>query len=112
MAKKRRFTPRCALLCTALAISSAVPACGGSAAKPAKVDRGVVNLQCDIPDAEVWVDGRYFREAGELKSPFRLRPGDHRIEVRHQGFHSMYYELSVEAGSRHTLRVQLAKRLP
>jgi hypothetical protein len=54
----------------------------------------------------------YFREVSELKRAFRLRPGDHRIEIRHDGYHSMYYELSVGAGTRHTLQVDLAKRLP
>ena len=87
-------------------------ACGGTAPVAKQDVRAIVSLQCDVDDAEVWVDGRYFREVSELKRAFRLRPGDHRIEIRHDGYHSMYYELSVGAGTRHTLQVDLAKRLP
>jgi len=70
-----------------------------------------VTLQCDVADAEVWVDGRYFREVAELTRAFRLTAGVHRIEVRHSNYHSMYYELDVVAGERKTLSVALAKRL-
>jgi len=87
------------------------PACGGRAPAAKQEVRAIVSLQCDVDDAEVWVDGRYFREVSELKRAFRLRAGDHRIEIRHDAYHSMYYELSVGAGTRHTLQVELAKRL-
>tara|TARA_R110002096_G_scaffold77896_7_gene183289 strand:- start:22578 stop:22913 length:336 start_codon:yes stop_codon:yes gene_type:complete len=99
------------LLLTALAATSS-SACGGNAPAAKQETRAIVSLQCDVEDAEVWVDGRYFREVSELRKAFRLRAGEHRIEVRHDRYHSMYYELSVGAGTRHTLRVDLAKRLP
>ena len=73
---------------------------------------GVMSLHCDVADAEVWIDGRYYREVAELRRAFRLSVGEHRIEVRHSGHHSMYYEVMVEAGSRQSLEVDLAKRLP
>ena len=106
------MTMRTLLLCTAISCFLGPLACGGSATERPRNDRAIVKLQCDVPDAEVWVDGRYFREVSELRNAFRLRPGEHRIEVRHPGYHSMYYELTAKAGSRHTLRVDLARRLP
>jgi hypothetical protein len=87
-------------------------ACGGSPAPRKSQPTALVTLQCDVPDAEVWVDGRYFREVAELSRAFRLRAGVHRIEVRHQNYHSMYYELAVKAGTQKVLRVELAERLP
>ncbi len=96
----------------ALILAPFVSACGGGTPTVKQEARGIVSLQCDVADAEVWVDGRYFREVRELSGAFRLRAGDHRIEVRHDDYHSMYYELSVGAGTRHTVRVELAKRLP
>ncbi len=72
---------------------------------------GVLSLHCEVADAEVWIDGRYYREVAELR-PFRLGVGDHRIEVRHSGYHSMYYEVTMDVGNRQTLDVELAKRLP
>lgn len=99
------------LVAALLGATPALVGCGGASPAP-RVERGVVALQCEVSDAEIWVDGRYFREVAELTSAFRLRPGEHRIEVRHPAYHSMYYELTVEPGSRHTLKVELARRLP
>ncbi|MCP4444694.1 MAG: hypothetical protein GY811_05015 [Myxococcales bacterium] len=112
MASTRSIGACLAILLGVLSAQVVMPACGGQANQGRKSDRAIVALRCDVPDAEVWVDGRYFREVAELKRAFRLRAGEHRIEVRHHDYHSMYYELSVQAGTRHTLRVELAKRLP
>ena len=87
-------------------------ACGGSPAPRKPQPTALVTLQCEVADAEVWIDGRYFREVAELSRAFRLRAGAHHIEVRHQNYHSMYYELAVTAGTQRVLRVELAERLP
>lgn len=93
-------------------IGGSTLSCGGAQAPAKRNNRAIITLQCKVADAEVWVNGRYFREVAELSKSFRLREGTHRIEVRHQDYHSMYYELTVSAGTRETLEVELAKKLP
>ncbi len=94
-----------------LALALVLTSCGG-ASSPKMRPTGTLSLHCDVAEAEVWVDGRYYREVAELRRAFRLSVGEHRIEIRHAGHHSMYYEVTVKAGSRQSLEVELAERLP
>lgn len=87
-------------------------ACGG-APKPTPVPpKGLLLLQCEVADAEIWLDSRYLREVREVKGGIRLETGLHRIEVRHRDFHSTYLEVELAPGERRRLEVQLARRLP
>jgi hypothetical protein len=91
-----------ALLCVA--------SCGTAANKP-KPASAVLYVLCEVEDAEVWLDSRYLRSVAELKRGVRLRPGHYRVEVRRSSYHSMYYEISLEAGEKHTLRAELVPNL-
>lgn len=75
-------------------------------------DSAVLLVQCPIKDAEIWLNSRYFRNAGEFTRGVRLRPGAYRIEVRHSDFHSMYYEVDLAPKQRKVLEVALAPRFP
>lgn len=67
-------------------------------------------VNCEVADAEVWINSRYSRTTAELKRGIRLKAGNYRIEVRHREYHSRYYELTVKAKERRTLDVDLARR--
>ena len=92
-------------------LSSGCPHAGQSASQAPHAS-GVLLVKCPIADAELWVDSKYVRELREIKSGVRLSAGHHRIEVRHESYHSMYFDLDIGAGERRTLDVDLAPRLP
>lgn len=87
-------------------------ACGPASSRRAETSKAILVIACPQSDAEVWIDGEYLRVAKELRRGVRLPIGRHRVEVRHDRFHSMYYEVELAAGERRTLQVELAARLP
>ena len=72
----------------------------------------IIHFDAPIKDAEVYVDGRFIRRIRELRGGLALSPGAHRIEVRHDHYHSLYLELRVEKRERRTIPVKLAPILP
>lgn len=94
----------------ALIVVLAFVACGGSVPvrKPAG---GILVLKCDLPEAEIWLDSKYFREVAETTRGVRLPAGTHRLEVRHPDYHSMYYEVELVPEERRVIEVQLAPLL-
>lgn len=86
--------------------------CGGvgKAGNASAKQGAVLIVKCQIKDAEVWINSRYSRSAAEFARGLRLKPGSYRIEVRHEGYHSRYFEISLEAKERETLEVELAQR--
>ena len=86
--------------------------CGGASqnTKLSANNSAVLIVKCEIPAAEVWINSRYSRSAAEFTRGLRLRPGSYRVEVRHSGYHSRYFELELAAKERRTLDVQLAQR--
>ncbi len=85
--------------------------CGGGQRQAAKSKASAVLIvKCKLPKAEVWINSRYSRSAGEFARGLRMRPGDYRVEVRQSGYHSMYYEVTLAAEERRTLQVDLAKQ--
>ena len=99
---------RCGL---AWAFLLVIGACGPHEARKPPAPSAVLLLRCDQAEAEMWLDSRYLREVQELKGGLRLPPGPHRLELRHTGFHSRYYELDLKADERLSLAVELAPRL-
>ncbi len=72
----------------------------------------VLRIECKVPDAEVYLDSKYFREIAEMRAGVRLKPGEYRVEVRHSDYHSRYFEFTLEQNERKLLSVELAARLP
>lgn len=89
-------------------------ACGGSQNHPgpARSDDAVVVLDCAVKQAEVYVNDRQIGQCGDLPGGIALSPGLHRIEIRHDDYHTAYYELTLVEAERRTLRVDLAPALP
>ncbi len=56
---------------------------------------GVVKITCNVPSAEVWVDERYVAEVSSLIDGIAVSPGNHRLEIRHDDYHTFYTEIDV-----------------
>lgn len=107
------MTRRSAIL-IGLVLVIAVGCGGGPSAGVNKPQRNDAILHFDTPvkNAEVYVDGRLIRRVRELRGGLALSPGSYRIEIRHDHYHSLYLELTVEKRERRTIPVKLAPILP
>lgn len=75
-------------------------------------DDAVVKVTADVPDAGLFVDGRYVGPVGEYRGGVAVEPGVHRFELRHDDHFSWYAELTLAARERKSIVVDLAPRLP
>jgi hypothetical protein len=83
-----------------LALAGAI---AGGGCRPARGPTGaalVVRAPAADDDADVWVDGDYVGQLGELRNPttgpIRLAPGVHRVEVRKPGRFPVQQTVRVE----------------
>jgi hypothetical protein len=104
---------RCLVLCACVTAAGAAAVgasgCGGPP-EPAprfSASDAVILVQSNVPDAELWVDERFVAPVGALQGGVALRPGTHRIEVRHARYHGFYETVTVAAHERSTLEVRL-----
>jgi hypothetical protein len=83
--------------------------CGGPprSGQRSSASDAVILVQSNVPDAELWIDERFVAPVGALRGGVTLRPGTHRVEVRHPGYHSFYDAVTVRARERNTLAVRL-----
>jgi len=86
--------------------------CPGARSGERGRDNAVVILRCDVPDAALWLDGRYIQEIGAMKGGISVHPGRHRIEIRHDEHFSYYSELELAPKERRIVDVDLAPILP
>jgi hypothetical protein len=71
-----------------------------------------VRVECNVPDATVWIDDLLAGSAREWKSEgHQIRAGFHRIEIRHPGYYSFFQEVDLPAGSRTVVNAQLRELL-
>lgn len=96
-----------------LAIAVAVGACGGArrSADGIGKDDGIVLIRSDVADAEVWVNERRVGFVADLEAGIALSPGQHRLELRHDRYHTHYRLLDIEPRARLTLDIELAEVL-
>jgi hypothetical protein len=98
-------------LAIALGLAGAA-ACGGSQrGGPPAESSALLKVDCPVTDAMVWVDDAAVGEIAELPRGVRVRPGEHRIEVRHDRFHTRYFMVTLRQGEEKVLRVALAEVL-
>lgn len=79
------------------------------------VDVGAVRLKVTPRDAEVFVDGGYVGIVDEFDGTFQrlhLETGQHRIEVRKDGFEPLVFDVNVTIGHTLTLRGELQPAVP
>ena len=88
-------------------------ACGGTQRSGGARDgHAIVHIECEVGAAEVIVNDRPIRRIDELRGGLALSPGRHRIEVRHDRYHSRYFEITVGDSEQVRLEVELAEILP
>lgn len=89
----------------------ALGACAHGAGRTELRPAGGLVLHCEPPDAEILLDDQYVGTAvGFAGRPIRLPAGLVRLELRREGYFSVYHELRVVEGLRQTLSVQLRRR--
>jgi hypothetical protein len=98
----------------AAALSALACACGGSKPHPGGVERddAIVQLRCNVRDAQVYVDGRFVAPLDAIARGIAVEPGFHRIELRRDDYFSSYLELELGRAERRKVRVDLAPVLP
>jgi hypothetical protein len=95
----------------ALAALALAAGCGGATRRADDGARGHLIVRAAVPDATLWIDEAFVAELRDAAAGVRLRPGDHRVEVRHDGHHAFYGEVELAAGERRTLDVELVPYL-
>jgi hypothetical protein len=101
-----------ALLVIVVAVG-AVAACGPKR-PPSGVDAddAIVRIKSNVPDANVFVDGRYYGAVKMLRGGLAFEAGRHRLELRHEDYFSRYVELELARRERKQLDLDLAPVLP
>lgn len=72
----------------------------------------IIAIECNVAEAEVWVNDRFVAHVRGLRGGMGLSPGTHRIEFRHDHHHKHYEILTVQARERRSLTVEMAEKLP
>jgi hypothetical protein len=71
-----------------------------------------VRVECNVPDASVWIDDLLAGSAKEWKSEgHQIRAGFHRIEVRHPGYFTFFQEVDLPPGSQTVVNAKLRELL-
>ena len=107
-------TLRAAAFAGALAAASPLllSACGGaSRGRPASRD-AVVLLDCNVPDASLFVDGRFLAPVSLVRGGIALSPGVHRLELRHDAYLGRFLQLTLLPAERIRVDAQLFPILP
>ena len=65
-------------------------------------------VDCNVPDATVWVDDVLVGSVSDWKSDGRhIRAGFHRIEIRHPNYYSFFQEVELPGGSHVVVNAKL-----
>jgi hypothetical protein len=85
---------------------------GACAHTDAAAGKRGIYLDCDVQQANVFVDDYYLQHALNWRAkPMALRPGMHRIEVVADGYYNYYGEVTVGEQGFQTIVVRLRKTL-
>jgi hypothetical protein len=69
---------------------------------------GRFSVRCNVPEASVLVDDVLLGPASEWAPPGRpIRPGFHRVEIRHPGYFSHFAEIEMTDGGRAVVAANL-----
>ncbi len=73
-----------------------------------RVPSAGLRVECDVPDATLWVDDVLMGRVAAWSKPGRaLRAGFRRVEIRHPDFHSHYAELQLVDGVGAVIKAEL-----
>ncbi|MBT8493622.1 MAG: PEGA domain-containing protein [Deltaproteobacteria bacterium] len=93
-------------------LAAALLACSGSQKSKSSANNAVILVSVAEPEAAIWVDGRFVAIASQAKGGVSVEPGSHRIEIRHDRYHTHYQLIEVTPKQRLRLEVELAEDLP
>ena len=80
-----------------------------SAAPPADSSFGSLVVQVQPADAEILIDGDPWQSVGAARLVVQLSSGDHRVEVRKNGFETYRLTVRIRRGETTPLNVSLAQ---
>jgi hypothetical protein len=67
-----------------------------------------VRIDCNVPDATIWVDDTLVGTAANWKGDGKyIRSGFHRIEIRHPAHYSHFQEIDLPSGGKITVVAKL-----
>jgi hypothetical protein len=67
-----------------------------------------LRVECNVPDATVWVDDVLVGRASDWKSDgHHIKAGFHRIEIRHPNYYSFFQEVEMAGGSQVVVNAKL-----
>jgi hypothetical protein len=66
-----------------------------------------LRVECNVPEATVWIDDVLVGTAKSWKSERNIRAGFHRIELRHPGYYSFFQEVELPGGSQVVVNANL-----
>lgn len=95
-------------------LAALLTACSAAAHAPptSPPAHAVLVVRCAVGDASVWVDDELIGEVGRLPGGVRLAAGAHRVELRHDGHHARYSEVTLAPGERRVLELTLTEVQP
>jgi hypothetical protein len=65
-------------------------------------------VDCNVADATVWIDDVLVGKAADFKKDGRqIKPGFHRVEIRHPNYYSFFQEVEVPSGSKVVVNARL-----
>ena len=97
----------------ALAVAGLLAACGaGGAAQRGSSGQAILYITSNVPDAQVYIDGRFIAPLDTLGRGLAVEAGPHRLELRHEDYFSTYRELQIARAARQRITVELAAVLP
>jgi hypothetical protein len=101
-----------AALALSAATLAALSACGGAAQRSSASRDAVVLITCNVPEASLFVDGRFLAPVGLVRGGVALSPGAHRLELRHDDYLGRFIELQLAPAERRRVDAQLFPVLP
>jgi hypothetical protein len=66
-----------------------------------------LRVDCNVPEATVWIDDVLVGTAKSWRSERSIRAGFHRIELRHPGYYSFFQEVELPGGSQVVVNAKL-----
>jgi hypothetical protein len=99
---RRRFMHSIAV--TAIALAGCATGSGLENAAFLKID-------CNVPEAAVWIDDRLAGRVAEYREPRPMMAGFRRLEIRHPGHFTYFREISSRPGDTVHVRAELRAEL-
>ena len=104
------FGARRCLLLAALSVCLA-GALNGCATTGGQRDAAFLQLECNVPDATLWIDDRLAGRAAIWQQARPMPAGFRRLELRHPGYFTYYREVAPGPGDTVLVRAELRPEL-